>query len=51
MENNLEQQGFGLENTILRLSIYYRGLEYFHIRTEEDLTTIEIGGFIDDESN
>lgn len=51
VENKLEQQGFGLENTILRLSIYYRGLEYFHIRTEEYLTTIEIGGFIDDESN
>lgn len=37
--------GFGLENTILRLYIYYKGLETFQVyREPPDYTTIEIGG-------
>lgn len=44
METVLHRQGFGLENTILRLSIYYVGKEYFHIESTEEGTTITIGG-------
>ena len=37
--------GFGLENTVLRLYIYYKGRETFQIyETEEKETTVEIGG-------
>lgn len=39
------RQGFGLENTILRLSIYYDGDVYFNVIHEnEEWTTITIGG-------
>lgn len=39
------RQGFGLENTILRLSIYYDGDVYFNVTHEnEEWTTITIGG-------
>lgn len=41
-----EKQGFGLENTVMRLSIYYHGKEHFKIYTKESLTIIEIGGVI-----
>lgn len=47
LENNMEtvlQQGFGLENSILRLCIYYDGKEYFHIDSDSQKTTITIGG-------
>lgn len=47
LENNMEtvlQQGFGLENSILRLCIYYDGKEYFHIDSTPQETTITIGG-------
>ena len=40
-----QRQGFGLENTILRLHIYYQGEEYFQVNSEpETLTSITIGG-------
>ena len=45
-ENTFRHQGYGLENTILRFHIYYRGEEYFHVsRNDSDnLTTVTIGG-------
>lgn len=45
-ENTFHHQGYGLENTILRFHIYYRGEEYFHVsRNDADsLTTVTIGG-------
>lgn len=40
-----QRQGFGLENTVLRLNIYYHGEEYFHVdQQENDMTSITIGG-------
>ncbi|NCB93627.1 MAG: sensor histidine kinase [Clostridia bacterium] len=63
----LERQGFGLENTILRLNIYYRGEEFFNISSLEDessspdssalhsekeeWTTVTIGGPLKFEKN
>lgn len=44
METVLQRQGFGLENTILRLNIYYHGKEYFHIFSKGQQTTVTIGG-------
>lgn len=39
------RQGFGLENTILRLNIYYHGQEFFRISSPEpSWTTVTIGG-------
>lgn len=44
-EFDREKMGFGLENTILRLYIYYKGKETFKIyKTQEGDTTVEIGG-------
>ena len=45
-ENTFRHQGYGLENTILRFHIYYRGEEYFHVsRNDSDnITTVTIGG-------
>lgn len=41
----IERQGYGLENTILRLHIYYRGEELFDvIQTQNDYTAVLIGG-------
>lgn len=38
-------QGFGLENTILRLNIFYHGQEYFQVSSPEtEWTTVTIGG-------
>lgn len=38
-------QGFGLENTILRLNIYYRGEQYFRaVTTKQGETSVTIGG-------
>lgn len=38
-------QGFGLENTILRLNIYYRGEQYFRAgTTRQGETAVTIGG-------
>jgi two-component system sensor histidine kinase YesM len=40
-----DRQGYGLENTILRLNIYYHGGEYFEItEIPERWTTVIIGG-------
>ena len=47
----MEQQGFGLENTILRLSIFYHGNEHFSIESKNQRTTIEIGGPINENTN
>lgn len=38
------RQGFGLENTILRLNIYYRGKEFFKADSSDSWTTVTIGG-------
>ena len=39
------RQGYGLENTILRLHIYYRGKEFFRVSTSESgWTAVTIGG-------
>lgn len=38
------RQGFGLENTILRLNIYYRGEEFFKADSSDSWTTVTIGG-------
>ena len=47
-----EKMGFGLENTVLRLYIYYKGNESFSIyKTDTDETTVEIGGPIDEYKN
>lgn len=45
-EDLIKRQGFGLENTILRLNIYYHGEEYFDVYTDErnEETTVTIGG-------
>lgn len=44
-EFSKEKMGFGLENTVLRLYIYYQGRETFQIyETEGKETTVEIGG-------
>lgn len=45
-ENTFRHQGYGLENTILRFHIYYRGEEYFHVskNDSDNLTTVTIGG-------
>lgn len=37
-------QGFGLENTIIRLNISCDGKEYFHVSSEENWTTVTVGG-------
>lgn len=45
LEAIFQHQGYGLENTILRLHIYYRGEEYFQVsRNENEQTTVTIGG-------
>lgn len=45
VEISKEKMGFGLENTVLRLYIYYKGRESFGIcETPEEETTVEIGG-------
>ncbi|HCT91718.1 MAG TPA: sensor histidine kinase [Lachnospiraceae bacterium] len=44
-ENVIRRQGFGLENTILRLNIYYRGKAYFNVSVNDSHeTTVTIGG-------
>lgn len=44
-EFDKEKMGFGLENTILRLYIYYKGQETCRIyESQEKETTVEIGG-------
>ena len=44
-ESIFRHQGYGLENTILRLHIYYHGEEYFHVSgNENEQTTVTIGG-------
>lgn len=45
-EDIIRRQGFGLENTILRLNIYYHGEEYFNVSTDTERgeTTVTIGG-------
>lgn len=44
-EFDKDKMGFGLENTILRLYIYYKGQETFRIyESREQETTVEIGG-------
>jgi len=42
--SDLEKKGLGLENTIMRLAIFYQGKEYFKVLPHNQLTTIEIGG-------
>lgn len=40
-----QHHGFGLENTILRLNIYYHGKAFFQVSaTEEGWTSVTIGG-------
>ena len=39
-----ERQGYGLENTVLRLSIFYKGNAYFNVTNDNDWVTITIGG-------
>lgn len=41
-----ERQGYGLENTVIRLNLYYQGDERFRIISKDDWTTVEIGGKI-----
>lgn len=44
-EDLFHRQGFGLENTILRLHIYYQGKSYFHVdHLDSEETTVTIGG-------
>lgn len=44
-QESIMRQGFGLENTILRLNFYYRGREYFAVTsTQQEGTTVTIGG-------
>lgn len=44
-EELTQRQGFGLENTILRLHIYYHGEEYFQVSANQEyMTSITIGG-------
>lgn len=50
VETATEKLGIGLENTILRLHIYYEGKEHFKVYTnEKGDTTIEIGGVINEQ--
>lgn len=45
LEFDREKMGFGLENTVLRLYIYYKGREIFKIyESEHQESTVEIGG-------
>lgn len=45
IKDPLPRQGFGLENTILRLHIYYHGLEYFQISSSQNgWVSVTIGG-------
>lgn len=39
-----KMSGFGIENTVIRLHIYYAGDEFFQIESEEKRTTVTIGG-------
>lgn len=39
-----ERQGYGLENTVLRLSIYYKGNVYFNVASDEEWVSVIIGG-------
>lgn len=39
-----ERQGYGLENTVLRLSIYYKGNAYFDVISDEKWVSVIIGG-------
>lgn len=50
-ESGTEKQSFGLENTIMRLTIYYNGKEHFNIYTKQNTTTVELGGPIDEIGN
>ncbi|OYP60243.1 hypothetical protein CG709_00220, partial [Lachnotalea glycerini] len=47
----LEKQGFGLENTVIRLHIFYSGNEYFQISTQNQWTIITIGSKINEQQN
>ncbi len=43
-ENAIPRQGFGLENTILRLNVYYYGREFSQVSSQGKYTLITIGG-------
>lgn len=43
-EHMEEKKHFGLENTLMRLYIFYKGEEYYEIATDEKDTCIIIGG-------
>lgn len=45
-----ERQGYGLENTVLRLSIYYDGNVYFNVTSDAEWVSVIIGGPIHKDS-
>ena len=45
-----ERQGYGLENTVLRLSIYYDGNVYFNVTSDAEWISVIIGGPIHKDS-
>jgi sensor histidine kinase YesM len=45
--DTVEKHGLGLENTVMRLAIFYDGLEHFDLWSNNGWTTIEIGGVIE----
>lgn len=51
IEGHSGENGFGLENTIFRMHIYFKGKDFFRIAAENGLTILEIGGRAQDEEN
>ncbi len=43
-EHMVQRQGFGLENTVLRLNVYYYGKEFSQVSSQGAYTRITIGG-------
>lgn len=46
-----KMSSFGIENTVIRLHIYYAGDGFFQIESEEKRTTVTIGGKLYDRKN
>jgi sensor histidine kinase YesM len=47
--NPLEMKGLGLENTAMRLFIFFSGMERFEIKSQDGETIVEIGGVLSEE--
>jgi sensor histidine kinase YesM len=45
--DTVEEHGLGLENTVMRLAIFYDGMEHFDLWSNNSWTTVEIGGVLE----